>query len=452
MATSISNALTTWAPGTAPVTIKNRYFKWRPRDFNANAVPRGSAPSASLMTQTTAAINALFGSGEVCEFERGTYFCNGSLSPCNRDFNADTGKQIWFNDTTFRAVGATADFRKITGQDGEADLSGLNDANDNLPAGEDARVFFDVTGCLYYNYNGKLNLHGNDIARLAGIATSPTSGGQGPQGSCWDTIIISNFKYGVFGTPIYGGNRARYSGVLVGNQIKRLRTYDCTYHLLMGGNTIDDCSIGQFNPIYFASQTSLIYGAALVCNAIYTNGISDQAAENTWPVGLDIQDTNLHVGTFYAEEAMHVPLIVRKNSQVTIQGMKHGAGGQTVMALRTCVYFPDNSGSGTIIAHQRTGEAASDNISPSYDPNSLVLVKAVNTGSGGDQRNIEVKQNYPDSDCPPFAIEASSGGTISKTGVFTSRIPGGNYGYRPNGSASMASPNLSAVTSLYVPA
>jgi hypothetical protein len=426
----------TISPGTVPRLIKNRFHRWQPSDFNANAIARSSAPSASIITQTADAIQSMFDAGVLCEFGDGTYYVDRTIAPANFS-TAYTPKNIRFNRTTLRATGSLSSYTDCRDQGTAAILSGASgDDGSNLPAPTTTKVFFDVSNCDYSQYEGNLTLHGGTLGKsgtgLAGMAcaNSQQLNSQGNVGSVWGgQLIISDFKWGIFGTPRYGQARNFYNGVLVGNIIPRLRLYDNEIHLLMGGNMCDDCFIGELNIIgkNVPGSRGYISTCGLACGTIYMNG------PNGTSYCLDIQSTHLLFNTAYAEDDFASPLWVRNGSFV--QGtVKMGAGTSTVFANSSFIYADGTSGGGIITIHER-GTANGD------ANKAAVALKSVTSS----KRNWTVYSPWAEADMAPFRPVAGTG-TRSTDDILISNSRDGQYKWAWGGTA--GAPTLSRGASM----
>ncbi len=422
-----------FTPGTAPVTIKNRYYKWRPRDFNSLAVPATSTPSAGTQTATVTAIQDMFAANVPCEFEGGGgsfYAVDSTISPSDFSASGSIGsKQVHFNDTEIKATGSLTNYLAARDQSAAMNVIGSGTGSDgsNLPAPETTRVLFDVTNCEYNSYMGKLTIHGGnlDIAGLA-CANSQLVGSSGGTGSTWGQLVIKNCKWGIFGTPRYGLSRVNYNGVLVGNIFQRLRIADCDIPILAGGNTIDDAFIGELNIIQknTPGSRSYISTCALVCGTIYVNG------PDTSTYGFDIQNTHLMFGTIYAEEDFAAVIYARAKSWVE-GACKVGAGANTNIAL-AFVYNDDVSGGGLITVHERT--------SASTVP-AMVLLKAKTSGA----RNYHVMGPTSESETVPFAMQAGTG-TLATNDRLTSFLSNGAATWTVGGTS--AAPTLTRASGI----
>jgi hypothetical protein len=401
-----------FTPGTAAVTIKNRYHKWRPRDFNSQAVPVTANPSAGVQTATVAGIQAMFAANVVCEFEGGGgsfYAVDSTIAPAN--FSASSSldsKQIHFNDTTIKALGTITNYLECRDQGSAAVISASTPSDSsNLPAPETTRGLFDVTNCEYNSYVGKLTIDGasKDLAGLTCV-NSQQMDAAGGTGSTWDQVLIKNCRWGVFGTPRYQQSRNFLASPLVSNVVHRMRISACDIPILSGGNMIDGCHFGMLN----ISQTipgsrSYISTCEFICGALYMSG------PDTSTYGFDIQNTHMIFGSCYAESNFAAPIWGRAKSWV--QGtVKYGAGATTVFGKKSFVYNDDTSGGGLITVHERSAGSA--------DMLSVVLLKAKTSGA----RNYHVIGTTSEAETPPFRMEAGTG-TISTDDKLTSFLSNG---------------------------
>jgi hypothetical protein len=395
------------SPGTAPVILKDRYYRWTPRDFHADAIPRSSVGTNTETTNTLNAINAMFAANVLCGFERGTYYVDNTVK-VNATSNEATSvarKDVLFCDTTIKIrasmtdASVSASFAYCRSQDdGVSDINGLNSTGDNLPAGEHTPVLFDITNCAYSNFAGSLTLDGSDKL-VAGIAGANEQGINGStSGVTWGNVIVKNCRWGLFGTPRYNGTRSFYIGPFVGHIFQRLRLVDNTYHFLFGGNTCDDTFIGELNVIgkNVAGSVGLMDTAALVCGTIYMNG------PDTSSYGIDLQSSHLKFGTCYAEDKFASPIICRADADV--EGIcKYGAGTGTDFGNQSFVHYPTTSGSGRITVHER-GQSNTTNASKA-----IVSLAAVS----GAKRNVWVHSPLAEADLTPFR---AVGGAVQPTG------------------------------------
>lgn len=409
----LADATVTRSVGGVPVAIKNRFYRWSPAEFHANAIARDSAPSGAIITQTRNAILDMFDSGELCQFDAGTYYIDGTINPVNFNVSATRKNSIEFNDTTIRAAGNLADYYKATDQGSGAIIdSGTSPSGDNniIPASEEVPVMFDVTNCEYFEYRGSLTLHGGskDLAILAcanagvqaGTARINAAGGTG---STWGTLILTNGRWGIFGTPRYGQARNYYNGVFVGNILNRLRIYDCTFPILAGGNTIDDCFIGEYNQI--GKTTAGIGSRILTC--AFTMGTGYMNGATTSDYGVWLENSHMIFKTMYAEENFAAP--IRLHAASWVEGTcKYGAGANTVFGKKAFIYSDQASSGGIITAHERSASAESGA--------SMVKLKAV----ASSKRNFMVYSPHTDAACTPFTVESGSGiATTDKLVAFT---------------------------------
>lgn len=413
--TYAGSASEAFTPGTAPVTIKNRFHKWRPRDFNALAVPSTSLPSAGTQTATVAGIQAMFAANVTCEFEGGGgayYAVDSTIAPANFSASTSIGsKQVYFNDTIIKATGTLANYLECRDQGTAAVINGGTPSDSsNLPAPETTRALFDVTNCEYNNYIGKLTIDGNnkDLAGLACV-NSQQMNSAGGTGSTWGQLVIDDCKWGIFGTPRYQQARNFYNGVLVGNIFQRVRITGTDIPILAGGNTIDDSFFGELNIIQKNNPGSRSYisTCALVAGTIYVNGPDSST------YGFDIQNTHLIFGTCYAEDQFAAPIYARAKSWVE-GAVKFGGGANTIFNKKAFIYNDDISGGGLVTVHERssahTGMATS----------SVVLLKAKTSGA----RNYHVIGPTSETETPPFKMEAGTG-TISTNDRLTSFLSNG---------------------------
>lgn len=389
-------------PGGVAAAIKNRFHKWSPREFNANAKPYGAQPSDSVMTQTTEAINDMWAEDIPCEFEAGTYYCNGTIATASFQTAVRNTRTFVFNNTEFKAVGSASDFVKHKDQSGTADIgpsTGTGSAGTNLPEPVAVPVFFDITNTKYHEFRGMLTINGtNAIACLACANSQGCNGGTGGAvGSVWDSIILKNGKWGLFGQPRYGQSRQKYTGTFVGNIVKRMRIDNCYYPILAGGNTIDDSFIGELNIIMAdnANNADLASRCYIyTCNFTIGNIYANHSVSANYV--FDIENTNFKFGNFYAEDHMAAPLIVRNGSFV--EGVcKMGGGADTVFGKKAFIYCPDATGGGCITINERS--KANDVVGKG-----MVLLKAVANAN----RNWWVKSPWVESDIPPFIAESGA--------------------------------------------
>lgn len=379
--------------------VANVYRRLSPRDFHPDAIPRVNAPSAAVIDNTTAAINAMGATDVIQEYESGPYWISSTISPSGGSADTSLGKkEVYFNNTSIRVVAGAnvTPFQEVMNQGtGTAGLAGLVEPSGNLPPGETTRVIFDVTNTEQSVYSGNLFIHGGTSATgLCAIAACNRHGQDGVGGleSIWDKVQIASCRWGLFGTPRYGQPRNFYSGAFVGNVFQKLRIdASVTFPLLIGANQADDCFIGQLQLNNKTGATSYLYTTALCCGTIYSNGASGS------DYAFNLENSHLIFGTFYAEKLFNAP--IRAGTLSWVEGTcKYGAGvGVTVFTKKAFIYNDGISGGGRITAHERTAAAT--------DAASLVLL---NSRSGA-KRNYWVSAPFSESDVPPFKMEAGTG-------------------------------------------
>src|SRR4030095_6112598 len=89
-----------------PVTKKT------PADFNPQAKPYDTKPSAAIITATADAIEKLGQSGEIQEYDRGSYWVDRTVSP-NGGATGQQQRQCYFNDTEIRAAGNISNYTTV---------------------------------------------------------------------------------------------------------------------------------------------------------------------------------------------------------------------------------------------------------------------------------------------------------------------------------------------------
>jgi hypothetical protein len=401
-----------FTPGTAPVTLKGRYHKWRPRDFHASAIPRTSQPSAQIVTDTTDAIESMGLENVVQEYERGQYYVDRSVSPSGGSEDSDLGiKQIHFNCTEIIAASGVAvtQFNEFKCQnDGTSGLDGLTKTGTNLPNGVDSYVLFDTYNTEGSSFTGLLTLDGNNKEFLWALGAANVQGTDSIGGirTTWDWLHLKRFNGGgsginshgggFFGTPLYDGEaRNKLAASFVNHRfgIVRCETTVLT-PFLVGANQIDGASIGSLQMAGGTGRTCIFYNCELACDTIYANGTDDTAYV------FDLDRSVLSFKTFYAELDMAAPIKVRDRG-VVVGTCKYGAGTPSTFAKKCFVYMDASTGTVDIMMHPRSGDSS--------DIDAAVKLKVV----ASSQRNCFVKAPYTEATAAPFILEASGGVTPS---------------------------------------
>lgn len=428
------NVAETWTPGTVPVILKNRFFKWRPRHFHADAVPQASVPAGSVMTNTSNAIESMALAGVVMEFETGDYYVDRSVSISGGSSDAALGKRkVYFNDTEFIAgfTVPVTNFNACRSWDGTASLAGLDDATDNLPAGVATYIMFDFYNTEGSALSGNFMLNGNQHDGLFGVGAANVQNTDGI-GGIRLTINSINFKRfsptggwggGFFGTPSYGQSATKYAASFVNCVFVNVRfETTCKHPFFVGANQIDgtvmaNCSIAGST----VDSASYLYNTELNTFALYYTGNDDTSA------GFDVQRAVLDFARFYAEGDMVAPIIAR--DRALIRGIcKYGAGASTTFAKQAFIYMPDTTGSCDIWMHPRSGDGA--------DMVAAVKLKVITSA----KRNCYVKQGYLEATKLPFAMEADGAQTLSTLDKLKSFARDGEAYWTPAGTA--AAPTL----------
>lgn len=434
--TVIPDLSLTYAPGTAPVTIKSRYHRWRPRDFHADAVPQSAEPSAAIMTNTVTAINNMGLASVVQEYERGTYYVNGTISPTGGSSDTSLApKQVYFNDTTIKAsAGSNANaFQQCFDQQtGTGTLAGKSLANSNIPEAIATYVLFDVTNTERSSYMGNLTIDcskgegaGNKTG-LAAIAAANRNAqnGVGGIGSVWaGNLRLVKCYYGLFGTPRYADARNFYAGAFVGNVFNRVRSEaNCTYPIFVGGNQMDDCFMGEYNQAGASGAKSIIFGTQLTMGTCYVNGQSDT------DYAFDIQRSHLTFGTLFAENNLAAAILQKKLSWV------QGTLKWNLSLTGTHMIVNEEADGGGLI----TGHII--NSLNSSTMGGLVHVKVLANST----RNYTVYQPYTsvDTNFKPFSIGGNAGQANIGSDYLVSNSSEGQVKHVVGGT--VASPTLTA--------
>ena len=279
-----------------------------PADINPAAKPYDAKPSAAILTQTSEALEQLAKEEPAYELEPGIYWIDRTYR-VNGASNAQTPRQVYFNNTEIRASGPLANYTAVRSEDDGSDLAGLDEPSSNLPVGETTRVVMDVTNSNYSRYLGLLTVNANKLALAAiGATNRHKQNGAGGIGSCWDNVVIKSARWGLFGTPRYGQTRNFYAGAFVGNIWQRLRVWGCAMPLLLASNTGDDQFFGELNLISPPAARSYLYAVNFNFGSAYLGGDGDA------DYGIDMQRASLIGGTLYAEGHYAAPIIMRERA------------------------------------------------------------------------------------------------------------------------------------------
>lgn len=419
------------AGASAPATINNRFHRWMPRDFHADAVPQSSVPAASVMTNTSNAIELLGLSGHVMEFETGDYYVDRSVSISGGSTDPVLGKRkVYFNETEFIAgFGGgvpVANFNACRSWGGTASLAGLTDATDNLPDGVATHILFDVYNTEGSSFSGNFILNGNNKASLWGFgaANVQNTDGVGCIRASFDSLSFKRFDAtgGFFGTPSYGQSATKYAASFVNCHFKTVRFETTVLNpFLVGANQIDGTVIDVLSIAGMAGGQSRFYNTELKIGTCYLGG-----DDNTM-YGFDLQRAVIDLGRCYAEGDWNAPIIARDRALV-IGICKYGAGAATTFGKQAFIYFPDVLGSCDVWAHPRSGDGA--------DMVALVKLKVIT----GAKRNCIVNQGYLEATKLPFAMEADGSQTLSTLDKLKSFASDGEAKWTPAGTS--AAPTL----------
>jgi hypothetical protein len=293
----------------------------------------------------------------------------------------------------------------------------------------------DTTNTVGACFTGNLELDGGgraDLALLGPTNYIGSAGGQGAHRTVWDSVILGNAKYGMFGTPRYNDSVNFLAAAFVNNFFGHLRT-EATLDIpmLIGGNQGDGLVIGCLNIKKKDAAILYLYTTSLHCGQIYVSS----GVLNTDYV-FDLQAAHLTFDEFYCEGDVAAMVYARADSWVK----GNVKATSSLRAGKNClIYSVGSTGGGEITLHERTSDNTT--LTGSIDKG-VVKLKAVS----GSKRVYRVICPNSEATNSPFAMDPNSG-TPATTDTLLSVMQEGEARWQPGGTS--ASPTLTRKVPTY---